>query len=121
MSHVLSDAVRRAGWNPVQARDGIEALEAVHRATRPPDLILLDIEMPRMDGYEFLGTMRAQKTYAALPIVMLTSRGGEKHREKAYGLGATDYIVKPFQEDVLTARIRQLVEANRLAERKAAS
>jgi chemosensory pili system protein ChpA (sensor histidine kinase/response regulator) len=121
MRHVLSAAVRRAGWIPVQARDGIEALEAVHRAARPPDLILLDIEMPRMDGYEFLATIRGQKVYSSLPIVMLTSRGGEKHREKAYALGATDYVVKPFQEDALTERISRLIQANRNADRKAAS
>jgi chemosensory pili system protein ChpA (sensor histidine kinase/response regulator) len=121
MRHVLSAAVRRAGWTAVQARDGLEALEAVHRSTRPPDLILLDIEMPRMDGYEFLATIRGQKAYASLPIVMLTSRGGDKHREKAQALGATDYLVKPFQEDSLIERVGRLVQANRQADRRAAS
>jgi chemosensory pili system protein ChpA (sensor histidine kinase/response regulator) len=121
MRHVLSAAVRRAGWNPVQARDGLEALEAVHRRPRPPDLILLDIEMPRMDGYEFLATMRGQKAYASLPIVMLTSRGGEKHREKAQSLGATDYLVKPFHEDALIDTVGRLIQASRRPERKAAS
>ncbi len=121
MRHVLSAAVRRAGWNPVQARDGLEALEAVHRAPRPPDLILLDIEMPRMDGYEFLATMRGQKGHASLPIVMLTSRGGEKHREKAQSLGATDYLVKPFHEDTLIETVGRLIQASRHPERKAAS
>src|SRR5262245_54282759 len=121
MRHVLSAAVRRAGWTAVQARDGFEALEAVHRGSRPPDLILLDIEMPRMDGYEFLATIRGQKGYATLPIVMLTSRGGEKHREKAGALGATDYLVKPFQEDALTERVERLIQTSRQASRKAAS
>ena len=121
MRHVLSAAVRRAGWTAVQARDGLEALEAVHRATRPPDLILLDVEMPRMDGYEFLATIRGQKGFGSLPIVMLTSRGGEKHREKAQALGATDYLVKPFQEDALVERVGRLIQASRHAERKVAS
>jgi chemosensory pili system protein ChpA (sensor histidine kinase/response regulator) len=121
MRHVLSAAVRRAGWTAVQARDGLEALEAVHRATRPPDLILLDVEMPRMDGYEFLATIRGQKGFGSLPIVMLTSRGGEKHREKAQALGATDYLVKPFQEDALIERVGRLIQASRHADRKVAS
>ena len=121
MRHVLSAAVRRAGWTAIQARDGVEALEAVHRSTRPPDLILLDIEMPKMDGFEFLSTIRGTKAYASLPIVMLTSRGGDKHREKAQALGATDYLVKPFQEDSLIERVSRLVQASRQADRRAAS
>ncbi|MFI5179270.1 MAG: chemotaxis protein CheW, partial [Vicinamibacterales bacterium] len=121
MRHVLSTAVTKAGWTPLQARDGLEALEMVHRATRPPDLILLDIEMPRMDGYEFLATMRGQAAYADLPIVMLTSRGSDKHRDKATALGATDYMVKPFREDALLATIDRLVQAARHTDRRAAS
>jgi chemosensory pili system protein ChpA (sensor histidine kinase/response regulator) len=93
----------------------------VHRATRPPDLILLDIEMPRMDGYEFLSTMRGQAAHADLPIVMLTSRGSDKHRDKATTLGATDYMVKPFREDALIATIDRLVQAARHTDRRAAS
>jgi len=121
MRHVLSTVVKKAGWLPIQARDGVEALEAVHRATRPPDIVLLDIEMPRMDGYEFLATIRAQPAYATLPIVMLTSRGGDKHRDKAKALGATDYMVKPFQEDVLMQTIERLVRTARRSDRRAAS
>jgi len=121
MRHVLSTAVTKAGWTPLQARDGLEALEMVHRATRPPDLILLDIEMPRMDGYEFLATMRGQAAYADLPIVMLTSRGSDKHRDKATALGATEYMVKPFREDALLATIDRLVQASRHTDRRVAS
>jgi chemosensory pili system protein ChpA (sensor histidine kinase/response regulator) len=119
MRHVLSTAIKKAGWNPLQARDGLDALEVMHRSTDRPDLILLDVEMPRMDGYEFLSTMRSQAQYADLPIVMLTSRGGDKHRDKASALGATDYMVKPFREDVLVETINRLVQAARQRERKA--
>ena len=119
MRHVLSSALKKAGWVPVQARDGVEALELVHRASDPPDLILLDIEMPRMDGYEFLSTIRAQSQYRSVPIVMLTSRGGDKHREKAMALGATGYIVKPFQEDALIQQVGDLIKASRAGQRKA--
>lgn len=119
MRHVLSNAVKRAGWNPLQARDGVEALDLVQRALAPPDLILLDIEMPRMDGYEFLATIRAQPAYSTVPVVMLTSRGGEKHREKAMALGATDYVVKPFQEEALFQTLSRLIRASRTGQRKA--
>ncbi len=121
MRHVLSLAVKKAGWTPVPARDGLEALEIIRRGTQPPDIVLLDIEMPRMDGFEFLSTIRAQKAHADLPIVMLTSRGGDKHRDKARALGVTDYMVKPFQEDTLIHNIDRLVKASRELERRAAS
>jgi chemosensory pili system protein ChpA (sensor histidine kinase/response regulator) len=102
----------------VPARDGLEALEIIQRGARLPDLVLLDIEMPRMDGFEFLSTIRAQKGHD-LPIVMLTSRSGEKHRSKAAALGVTDYMVKPFQEDTLIRNIERLVAASRQSERRA--
>jgi chemosensory pili system protein ChpA (sensor histidine kinase/response regulator) len=81
--------------------------------------VLLDIEMPRMDGFEFLSTIRGQKGLTDLPVVMLTSRSGEKHRDKATALGATDYMVKPFQEDALIRNIARLIQAARLGERRA--
>jgi chemosensory pili system protein ChpA (sensor histidine kinase/response regulator) len=121
MRHVLSVAVKKAGWTPVPARDGLEALDLIQRASRLPDLVLLDIEMPRMDGFEFLSTIRSQKARADLPIVMLTSRSGDKHRDKAAALGATDYMVKPFQEDVLIRNIDRLVQASRRSHARAAS
>ena len=117
MRHVLSVAVKKAGWTAVPARDGLEALDLIQRSTRPPDLVLLDIEMPRMDGYEFLSTIRTQKARADLPIVMLTSRSSDKHRDKARALGVTDYMVKPFQEDALVQNIDRLVKAARATER----
>jgi len=119
MRHVLSVAVKKAGWIPVPARDGLEALDIIQRGTRPPDLVLLDIEMPRMDGFEFLSTIRGQQGLTDLPVVMLTSRSGEKHRDKATALGATDYMVKPFQEDALIRNIARLIQAARLGERRA--
>jgi chemosensory pili system protein ChpA (sensor histidine kinase/response regulator) len=121
MRHVLSLAVKKAGWNPVPARDGLEALEIIDAGTAPPDLVLLDIEMPRMDGFEFLSTVRSQKGRSDLPIVMLTSRGGDKHRDKAKALGVTDYMVKPFQEEALIANVDRLVKESRALGRRAAS
>jgi len=112
---VLSNLIESAGWKPVQARDGLDAMELLLQLPAPPDLVLLDIEMPRMDGYEFIGALRQQMAYERTPIVILTSRAGQKHREKAFELGATDYVVKPYQDEALLGLIRQLTHqsANR--------
>lgn len=105
---VLSNLMRGVGYNPVAARDGMDALDQLAKGTRNPDVILLDVEMPRMDGYELLSTLRGQEAYRDVPVVMLTSRSGEKHRVKAFELGATDYLVKPYQEEALLAVIRRV-------------
>jgi chemosensory pili system protein ChpA (sensor histidine kinase/response regulator) len=110
---VVSNLIQSAGWQPVAARDGLEALEMVHRSAKPPDLILLDIEMPRMDGYEFMATLKGQEAYRGIPIVVLTSRAGEKHRRKALDLGASEYVVKPYQDEALLGTIRRLVQESR--------
>ncbi len=105
---VLSGLLSSEGWTPVQAKDGLDALEMIPRLPAPPDLVLLDIEMPRMDGFEFINIMRKQKGYEKMPIVVLTSRAGQKHRDKAFEVGATDYLIKPYQDDVLLGLIRKL-------------
>jgi len=110
---VVSNLIKNAGWQPTTAKDGLEALEMIQTSTRPPDLILLDIEMPRMDGYELTAALRGQAAYRHLPIVMLTSRAGEKHRQKAFDVGASDYVVKPYRDELLLNIIRRLVRAAR--------
>jgi len=105
---VVTNLLKKAGWQTLAARDGLEALEVLHHAPRRPDLVLLDIEMPRMDGYELLSTLRSQEGYRDLPVVMVTSRAGEKHRRKALDLGASGYLVKPYQDEALLGAIRQL-------------
>lgn len=107
---VVSNMIKNAGWQPTTARDGLEALEIIQRSAQPPDLILLDIEMPRMDGYELTATLRGQEAYQDIPIIMLTSRAGEKHRHKAFDLGASEYVVKPYQDETLLNLIRRLVQ-----------
>ncbi len=106
---VVSNLIRAAGWQPVVAKDGVEALEIMQRSARPPDLILLDIEMPRMDGYELMAALKGQEAYRNVPIVILTSRAGEKHRRKALDLGASEYVVKPYQDEALLGLIRRLI------------
>jgi len=110
---VLSNLFQGVGWKPVQARDGLEALEHLQRARQPPDAILLDIEMPRMDGFELIAALRGMAEFAAVPIVILTSRAGDKHRRRAFELGATEYLVKPYEDATLLALVRRVVREGR--------
>jgi chemosensory pili system protein ChpA (sensor histidine kinase/response regulator) len=112
---VSTNLVKSAGWSSLQAKDGLEALEILHQLETLPDLMLLDIEMPRMDGYELLSTLRSQGAYRNLPVVVVTSRASDKHRQKAFAVGATEYLVKPYQDEMLVSLIRRLVRENRRA------
>jgi chemosensory pili system protein ChpA (sensor histidine kinase/response regulator) len=75
-----------------------------------PDVVLLDIEMPRMDGYEVAAHMRGDERLRGVPIIMITSRVGEKHRARALELGVDEYLGKPYQESQLLEAIAPLVE-----------
>ncbi len=104
---VVSATLKDAGWDVLTARDGIEALEMVAKQT--PAAILLDIEMPRMDGYELMAAIRAQPTFRQLPLIVLTSRAASKHQQRALQLGADAYVVKPYQDERLLATVQELV------------
>jgi chemosensory pili system protein ChpA (sensor histidine kinase/response regulator) len=112
---VVANLMKNTGWKPLQAKDGVEALEMLAKLDRVPDVMLLDIEMPRMDGFELTARLRDMDLYRKVPIIMLTSRAGEKHRSKAFSLGVTDYLVKPYQDEVLLGTIRRLVAHTKVA------
>ena len=105
---IVTTLLRSNGWEPIPAKDGVDALEILNQGARP-DAILLDVEMPRMDGYEFLSTIRAHEQWERLPVVMVTSRAGDKHRRKALDLGASAYLVKPYQDEFLLRTLRDLI------------
>ncbi len=107
---VVANMVKNAGWSPEMARDGLEALEMIQSGAKLPDAILLDIEMPRMNGYELTATLRAHEQFKDIPIIMLTSRAGDKHRQKAVELGVNEYLVKPYQEDQLLAAVNRVTK-----------
>jgi CheY-like chemotaxis protein len=100
--------MKSVGWQSSAAKDGLEALETLHSSSSRPDAILLDVEMPRMDGYELLATLKKQEAFRDIPVIMITSRAGEKHRQKALDLGASEYIAKPYQDEILLNTIRKL-------------
>jgi chemosensory pili system protein ChpA (sensor histidine kinase/response regulator) len=104
---VLTKTIRHAGWSPITARDGAEALEMLAKLEQPPDVFCLDIEMPRIDGYALLQILRQEEMYAETPVVMITSRSGDKHRQQAFNLGASAYVTKPVRDDVLIHTIRR--------------
>jgi chemotaxis protein histidine kinase CheA/ActR/RegA family two-component response regulator len=104
---VVGNMLKQHGWEVQVARDGVEALEMISNET--PAGILLDIEMPRMDGYELMATVRAQEQYRTLPIVILTSRAASKHQQRAMQLGANAYVVKPYQDEELIKILNSLV------------
>ena len=104
---VTSRLLERQGINVALAKDGIDAIEILQETI--PDLILLDIEMPRMDGFEVATQVRFNKRLRHIPIIMITSRTGEKHRERALEIGVNDYMGKPFQETELLDRMQLLL------------
>jgi CheY-like chemotaxis protein len=104
---VVSNMLKQHGWETQMARDGVEALELISQQT--PAAVLLDIEMPRMDGYELMATIRAQEQYRTLPLVVLTSRAAVKHQQRAMQIGANGYVVKPYQDEELINMLNTLV------------
>ena len=96
---VVSALMESQGWKSETAKDGIEALEKISEEI--PDLILLDLEMPRMNGYDLMNALKAQPRLQDIPVVVITSRTAAKHREKARALGAKGFVVKPYDEDEL--------------------
>jgi chemotaxis protein histidine kinase CheA/ActR/RegA family two-component response regulator len=98
----------REGYDVRAAPDGMAALQVL--LNEPPALLILDVEMPRLDGFELLSILRAHPEFAALRVVMLTSRATEKHRQYAESLGAHAYLVKPVTDDELLAVVRAQLE-----------
>ena len=109
---VTSRLLERNGMNVVTAKDGVDAIAQLQE--HKPDIMLLDIEMPRMDGFEVATLVRHDERLKDLPIIMITSRTGEKHRERAMAIGVNQYLGKPYQESLLLDTIAQLVDSHRV-------
>ena len=107
---VTTRLLERQGFDVDNARDGVEAMTKL--ADNTYDIMLLDIEMPKMDGYEVLTSVRNDNRLKSLPVIMITSRTGEKHKSRAYNLGVNNYLGKPFQESTLLNAIDELVDVS---------
>jgi chemosensory pili system protein ChpA (sensor histidine kinase/response regulator) len=101
---VTQRLLKREGYRVALAIDGLQALERLQEEI--PAVVLSDIEMPRMDGFDLARNIRGDERLRALPIIMITSRIAEKHREHARELGVDHYLGKPYSEDELMALVR---------------
>ena len=108
---LMEAVLTQHGYQPILARDGVEALEVLDK--KHVDLILLDIMMPRMDGYEFTQTLR--ESGCELPILMVTAREKPADKHKGFQIGTDDYMVKPVDEEEMILRIAALLRRSRIA------
>jgi chemosensory pili system protein ChpA (sensor histidine kinase/response regulator) len=108
---ITSRHLLKNGMECITAKDGLDALEQLR--DHKPDVMLVDIEMPRMDGFELTTRIRATAELKNIPIIMITSRAGKKHKDKAFSLGVDDYMSKPYQQELLFENIERLLKEGR--------
>jgi DNA-binding response OmpR family regulator len=108
---LLKESLESEGYEVITATDGIEAENKVHRES--PDIIILDILLPKRDGYEVCRRLREDKNSFAIPIIMLTAKGDYGSRLKGFLQGAFDYIAKPFSTEDLIKKIRKLLSTRK--------
>jgi len=113
ISTVLSVTLRRAGFDVRTANDGIEAIEAIRR--EPPDLVILDVMMPRLDGFETLKRIREHGPTTHLPVIMLSAKTQLTDKIRGFERGADDYVAKPFEPSEMLVRVQSLLKRTALA------
>ena len=104
---LMEARLRANGYDVLSAQDGQTALEVAKR--EKPDLIILDLMLPKMDGYKVCGLLKKDSRYAKIPIVMFTARAQEEDRKLGEEVGANAYLTKPFEPDTLLGKIRELI------------
>jgi two-component system chemotaxis sensor kinase CheA len=105
--------IKSAGWQTIIATDGFEAMEILQGSVEPPDIILSDVEMPRMNGFELLQFLRHRKSLSEVPIIMITSRDADNDRKRAFDLGVSEYLTKPYEDEALLEKIKDLAMTRR--------
>ena len=103
----LEFLMKQAGFQVRTAQDGEQAIQALEE--RVPDLVLLDVMMPRKDGYEVCQEIRRREAWSHLPVVMLTAKGRDEEREKGLAMGADDYITKPFSTQEVVETVQSIL------------
>lgn len=106
LKHMLS----RSGYQVMIVEDGLNAQNKINRLAQPPHLLLLDLMLPFIDGYHLLRQVRSKPAWANTPIIVLSAKNQEQDIIKAFELGASDYVTKPFQINELMARIRSQIK-----------
>ena len=107
---ILGFAMRAEGWEVVTASNGEKALKCVRE--KAPDLLVLDLMMPVLDGYQVLRRLKEDNSTREIPVIVLSAKGRDFDRESAFELGADDYFTKPFSPQRLVERIHQMVAAS---------
>jgi CheY-like chemotaxis protein len=111
LRRVMKDLLQREGYRVAEARDGIQALDEVDRLA--PDVIILDLNLPGIDGYSVLAQLRSRPATRDIPIMVLTAKGDEDNEVRVFELGADDFVTKPFRARSLTARIEAVLGRRR--------
>lgn len=107
--NLVAFILKKEGFKVTVAEDGIDGLEKLYGAKQPVDLLVSDINMPRMDGFTFIRTVREQEAYRDLPIIVLSTEGQEKDIQAGLRLGANLYMVKPAQPEKLMRNVKMLL------------
>ena len=110
---VLKDLLERDGYEVAEARDGVQALDQVDRIG--PDIIVLDLNLPALDGYGVLSQLRSRPATAGIPVIVLTAKGDEDNEVRVFELGADDFLQKPFRARALSARLEAVLGRRRPA------
>jgi CheY-like chemotaxis protein len=108
---VMKDLLERDGYVVTEARDGVQALDQVDRVG--PDIIVLDLNLPGLDGYGVLSHLRSRPATAAIPVIVLTAKGDEDNEVRVFELGADDFLTKPFRARALSARLEAVLGRRR--------
>ncbi|GBQ34587.1 chemotaxis protein CheY [Gluconacetobacter azotocaptans DSM 13594] len=108
MQGMLRKALEGGGYDVIQGEDGVAGLEVLQAANPPPNAIITDINMPRMDGFGLIEAVRKMDQFRHIPIIVLTTESGPEKKARAREAGATGWIVKPFSTDSLVAAIRRV-------------
>jgi len=107
LRRVMRDLLERDGYVVTEARDGVEALDQIDR--HAPDIIVLDLNLPGLDGYGVLSHLRSRPATAAIPVVVLTAQGDEDNEVRVFEMGADDFLSKPFRARALSVRLRAVL------------
>ena len=111
LRRVMKDLLQREGYRVAEARDGIQALDEVDRFA--PDVIILDLNLPGLDGYGVLAQLRSRPATREIPVMVLTAKGDEDNEVRVFELGADDFVTKPFRARALTARLEAVLGRHR--------
>ncbi len=109
ISSLLAFIFQREGYAVEALHDGMQADDRISSTQAPPDVVILDILLPRVDGFALLRKIRQEPAWKDVPVVMISALGDEQNVVRALDLGANDYVPKPFQPEELKARVRRLI------------